>query len=219
MQNVGTLVGVVVAHILLCGCYQPELKDCTVQCAGANECTGGQVCKQGWCTMPDKSCDKREEEGLTPDGSLLTGDGTNGACTATSCPNGTCMDGVCVIDCTAAWSCPNDVTCAPGLPCRVLCGYHACGHKVLCGTASSCEVRCSGDYACADEIICNANRCDVDCVGSLSCKRRTKCAGSCACDVSCTGYGSCAEPSDCPSEACDTGSGCTDAVSGCNTCS
>lgn len=213
MKNVGTLVGVVVAHIV--GCYNPELKDCTVQCDGENQCADGQVCKQGWCVTDGKDCEKREEPGLTPDGATVA----NGNCTTTTCPNGTCMEGVCVIDCTAPWSCSTtDIECPPNLPCRVVCGYHSCAHKIICDTAASCEVSCSGDYACGDEIQCNANRCDVDCIGSFSCKHRTKCSNACACDVNCTGYSSCPEASECPDSFCREGNGCTDTVSGCNTC-
>ncbi len=35
------------------GCYDPELRDCTVQCAGAGDCAGDQVCgTDGYCSAP-----------------------------------------------------------------------------------------------------------------------------------------------------------------------
>lgn len=34
------------------GCYQPEVRDCTVSCAAPGDCASGQVCADGWCTAP-----------------------------------------------------------------------------------------------------------------------------------------------------------------------
>jgi hypothetical protein len=226
VPKAGRFLGVFVAHLVAVGgCYNPDVKDCTVQdctvqCAAKTDCTGGQTCVHGWCAMPNvEECPKGGASGdndfaldaatLTTDASTLCQEG---------CTNGTCVDGVCTIDCAAPYSCPNDITCPPNLPCRVLCGEHSCGHKVLCGLSSSCEVQCTGDYSCADEIICNANRCDVDCTGVSSCKRRTKCSGSCACDVSCLGAGSCVEVSECPDSTCKLGNGCSSQLTGCSNC-
>lgn len=40
----------VLALLLLPACYEPSLKDCTVTCAGAEDCIGGEVCgAQGFC--------------------------------------------------------------------------------------------------------------------------------------------------------------------------
>lgn len=39
---------------IVAGCYQPELRDCTVTCSGPDECADGQVCgSDGMCAAPD----------------------------------------------------------------------------------------------------------------------------------------------------------------------
>jgi hypothetical protein len=136
-----------VAHLVAsAGCYQPDLRDCTVHCAAPTDCTGGQVCRpDGWCAMPDvKNCPKNGENATTLDAAAASGsdgasDGATSLCEL-GCSNGTCVDGVCVIDCGAASSCQNDITCPANLPCRVVCGEHACAKHIVCGLATSCEV-------------------------------------------------------------------------------
>lgn len=221
MQRLWILVGVAVTY-LVAGCYNPELRDCTVHCSAPRDCAGGQVCRDdGWCAMP-------EVEHCPKGGAATAADAAIDARVTSSpdalslceqgCPNGTCVDDVCVIDCSTPGSCPNDIACPANLPCRVICGEGSCGHKILCNQSTTCEVRCNGDNSCQDEIQCNASRCDVDCIGTNSCKRRTKCAMSCACDVSCIGAGSCAEPSDCPAASCKLGNGCSSLLTGCDRC-
>ena len=214
------LCGVVLAHLVaLAGCYQPELRDCTVRCEQPSDCTGGQVCRDdGWCAAPGVTSCPGEGDGdnqATPDASAATGDAS--LCPL-GCSNGTCVDGVCVIDCSATMACQSEVACPANLPCRIVCGDRACAKKINCGMATSCEVQCTGEASCQDEITCNANRCDIDCTGASSCKRRTKCNGACACDVTCTGIGSCAEPADCPGSTCQLGNGCSSLLAGCNKC-
>jgi hypothetical protein len=42
-----------VAVVLLAGCYDPDLSDCTVSCAAPDECGDGQVCgDDGFCARP-----------------------------------------------------------------------------------------------------------------------------------------------------------------------
>ncbi len=44
----------VVATATVAGCYQPDLRDCTVTCAGPGECAHGQVCgDDGYCASAD----------------------------------------------------------------------------------------------------------------------------------------------------------------------
>jgi hypothetical protein len=39
---------------LLAACYEPEAVDCTIECAGADECTDGQQCgSDGYCAAPE----------------------------------------------------------------------------------------------------------------------------------------------------------------------
>lgn len=41
------------AAALVCGCYQPEVRDCTVSCQSAGDCADGQACtSDGWCASP-----------------------------------------------------------------------------------------------------------------------------------------------------------------------
>jgi hypothetical protein len=215
------LMGMVIAHFVV-ACYHPETRDCTLQCSAPTDCAGEQSCSSGWCASDGIRCTE-EGQPITVDGSVNTdssadADAANALCQQ-GCSKGTCMAGVCVIDCSADGACPNDVACPANLPCRVLCGDNACGHKIQCGTSSSCEVQCTGQMSCLDEIICPAGDCDVVCSGASSCKRRTKCANSCSCDVSCTGSLSCNEASECPESACRVGNGCSSTPTGCNTCS
>jgi hypothetical protein len=210
------LAGVVIAHLVV-GCYHPDVRDCTVQCSAATDCTSGQVCNHGWCTMPEaKECPKGGAVGI--DAATASGSDAPQTLCSQGCSNGSCVDGVCVIDCSAPNACQNDINCPANLPCRVVCGDNACAKPIKCGSSTSCEVQCIGDHACGDEIQCNSQRCDVDCSGPSSCERRTRCLGSCACDVSCSGGGSCPEPSECPASACKLGNGCTSLAAGCDDC-
>ncbi len=202
--------------VVLVGCYEPTLRECTVQCHDDADCGGGQVCGADlWCAMPGAAdCEQRVE----PDAPQVMPqpDASNEACLAV-CPNDNCVAGVCVLDCSATGSCPEDVKCPPGVPCRVLCGDQACGHHVDCTMATACEVQCTGADSCHDEVRCGGGACTVRCDGANSCKR-VKCAESCACDATCTGTNACTETSECPSTACKAGEGCT-ADGACNTCS
>jgi hypothetical protein len=216
----------VVAYLLaVAGCYEPELRDCTVQCSAATDCTGGQVCRaDGYCSMPGvESCAAGGGgggggNGMVIDAATVAADAADPALCQQGCTNGTCMAGVCVIDCSAPFSCTsNDIRCPANLPCRVVCGERSCAKKILCEKAASCEVQCTGESSCQDEVICNANRCKVDCLGASSCKK-TKCGSSCACDVTCTGVGSCTDPNECSDTSCRLGEGCSSLLAGCNDC-
>lgn len=222
MPRSGIVAGVAFAHLVATGCYDPELRDCTVRCTSPNDCTGGQVCrKDGWCAMPDvAACPKPDHGGgqSHADAARAVADAPVSPPCEQGCPGGTCEDGVCVIDCSSPHACADDVTCPPNLPCRVYCGDHACSKKVSCGMATTCEVLCLGDSACAAEIQCNESRCKVDCAGASSCKRRTKCGHACACDVTCGGLGACAEPAECPEASCGLGNGCNSLLPGCDRC-
>jgi hypothetical protein len=42
---------------LIPACYSPDLRDCTVSCVGAADCTGGQVCSaEHYCAASGVSC-------------------------------------------------------------------------------------------------------------------------------------------------------------------
>ena len=211
-----------VAHLAtVAACYDPTVRDCTVQCSSTTDCTGGQHCSNGWCAMPAHgSCD----DPLVPNGGLPDGKPANSSDASLcelGCTNGRCdAAGVCVIDCSASSSCvSSDVLCPPNIPCRVVCGDYACAHHIICGYATSCEVQCTGASSCGDEIRCSSGPCDVTCSGTSSCRRRIKCSLSCSCDASCTGSGSCPEISECPmTTKCQLGRGCSSLIAGCDTC-
>lgn len=219
------LAGVAVAYVVVgASCYHPELRDCTVECSSQKDCAGSQMCLGGWCAMPGAPACREMQAAIDATAATQEDASTIGPSDASDlcvqgCPRGTCIDGVCVIDCTATGSCPNDVACPANLPCRVLCGDGACGNKISCNLASSCEILCTGTNACSDEIHCMDVPCDVTCSGTGSCKKRIRCASSCGCDVTCTGSGSCAEVSECPMASCRVGNGCSTLPAGCYTCS
>jgi hypothetical protein len=47
-----------VAVACAAGCYDPTLRDCTVQCSGVGDCASGQRCETGWCvaTASEATC-------------------------------------------------------------------------------------------------------------------------------------------------------------------
>lgn len=228
MLRLVAIACVLVGHL---GCYDPSVRDCSVTCRSAKECAAGQTCSgDGFCVSPTYRgrCERMATDagvgdsgGMKKDGGKDSGDsGAVAACQA-GCVNGACDEnGVCVIDCSASGSCSaSDVVCPAGLPCKVVCGDHACTHHVQCGMSTSCDVTCSGIGSCGDVIQCPIGRCNVQCSGDMSCHKNTKCSMSCACDVACTGSGACGDISECPRmQSCVLGRGCTSALSGCDTC-
>lgn len=200
--------GLVLGVVFIAGCYNPRLRDCTVQCSGPSDCAGDQVCADGWCTSAGVTgrCHPTAEAADAPGIPIDTPDNT--ACLA-ACTNGTCDRGVCVIDCSTPFSCRLDVLCPGTVPCRVACGDRACQHHVDCQMAETCEIQCTGTNSCADEVRCGANRCSVTCSGAGSCKH-VRCGSACACDATCSGVNACIELSECPQAgACKLGEGCT----------
>jgi len=205
----------VLGVVLVGGCYNPALRNCTVQCSGPGDCGNGQVCgSDGWCAAADVAgrCDPLAAAADAQSAPI----DADSAC-LTACTNGTCQRGVCVIDCSVSGSCLTDVLCPAGVPCRVVCGDHACQHRVDCRMASLCVIECSGIGSCADEVRCGTQHCWISCSGSGSCKH-IRCGDACACDATCSGANACIEASECPQGgACRLGEGCTSSGS-CNTC-
>ncbi len=214
---------VVLAGWLVGACYAPTLRDCAVTCAAATECGGGQICgADGFCAAPDVAgtCGAMLDAAPATDVGA-TGDAPppDASLCALGCSNGTCVGGVCVIDCSAPDSCPDDIVCAPNVPCRVLCGDRSCDNQIKCELASSCDIRCMGLGSCGDELICGKAPCTIACSGEQSCARRVKCKEACSCDVSCSGLEACGETPECPhGDTCRLGAGCTSSVPACNAC-
>jgi hypothetical protein len=203
--------------VALAACYSPTLRDCTLQCASAHDCAGGQVCgNDGYCAAPDVAGHCVADAAASRDATRQPPDAKS--CGAL-CTKGTCQDGTCVIDCSASSTCAGDVVCPAGIACRVVCGDQSCGHHVVCPPASPCTVDCIGDAACADVIQCGMASCNVTCSGPSSCHKPVACMNACACDVACTGAMSCPGASMCPQgPGCLYGHGCTSALPGCDRC-
>ena len=226
MLRVAAIACVLMTHL---GCYDPSVRDCSVTCRSAKECAGGQTCSaDGYCVSPTYRgrCERLAQDASgsgKQDAHVVDGgDDPAVALCQQGCTTGTCdAQGVCVIDCSAMGACSaTDVVCPANLPCRVVCGDHACAHHMQCGMATSCEVQCNGAYACGDVIQCPVGRCSVTCAGDFSCHKNTKCSTSCACDVTCSGSGACGALSECPMmQACVLGRGCSSALAGCDSCS
>ncbi len=52
-RRAGVLAELVLAGLLLAGCYSPSLRDCTVACSSPGDCAGDQVCgNDGLCAAP-----------------------------------------------------------------------------------------------------------------------------------------------------------------------
>ncbi len=56
MKTLIRLHQVLLVLAILSGCYAPEVRDCTVTCSGADECTGDQVCTKGLCAAEGVTC-------------------------------------------------------------------------------------------------------------------------------------------------------------------
>jgi hypothetical protein len=124
-----------------------------------SECTGGRVCRQGFCVETGGSTDACPSQ-------------------CTSCDVG---GRTCGIDCTGR-SCGN-LQCPAGYDCTIRCvNGGACG-DVDCAQAHSCDITCTGAAACGN-LNCGANECRIRCSGPLACPM-IDCAASCSCDVSC----------------------------------
>jgi hypothetical protein len=209
--------------VVVAGCYGPAVRDCTITCATGDRCAPGQVCgSDGWCASPSVAGHCRT---TSPDAHVAPPPDARAPIDAASlcplgCTGGTCDGDVCVIDCSADDSCQTDVHCPVNLPCRVICGNHACLGHVDCTKATSCDVTCSGYGSCQNEVDCGMGACDVACSGSMSCKAKNKCHPSCSCDVACTGAGSCMSGSECPQAGttCVLGKGCTSQLASCDSC-
>jgi len=53
------------AVLALASCYDPELRDCVVTCAGSDDCADGQVCgADRFCAAPDVSCTAAQQVAL-----------------------------------------------------------------------------------------------------------------------------------------------------------
>lgn len=61
------------AAVVLAGCYDPALHDCTVTCGGSDDCADGQECRAGTCVAegaPADVCTNADK----PDSGMAVGD-------------------------------------------------------------------------------------------------------------------------------------------------
>ena len=56
MKTLIRLHQVLLVLAILSGCYEPELRDCTVTCEGATDCADGQTCSAGLCAANGVAC-------------------------------------------------------------------------------------------------------------------------------------------------------------------
>lgn len=50
----GLLIRAALAALVLAGCYEPAIRDCTISCASPGDCATGQVCgSDGLCAAPE----------------------------------------------------------------------------------------------------------------------------------------------------------------------
>jgi hypothetical protein len=53
------------------GCYDPELRDCSISCGSAGDCAAGQVCgTDGFCASPEVAGTCRSRSAGAPDAGL-----------------------------------------------------------------------------------------------------------------------------------------------------
>jgi hypothetical protein len=86
---------------LLAACYEPEARDCTLECEGADECADGQLCDaDGFCATPAMAgmCNPNSSAGEPVEVSLevaIDGDGKVNVDGVGTCDSktseGTCM--------------------------------------------------------------------------------------------------------------------------------
>ena len=114
------------------------------------------------------------------------------ACADSTCVanGGRCEDGGnnCIIECNeAGTNCLGDITCPPGIGCRVVCAFDdTCIQQVDCTLATSCDVTCSGKHTCAG-IACAGTSCKVACSGMDSCEMGLiDCKATDSCNIACT---------------------------------
>lgn len=97
---------------------------------------------------------------------------------------GACNGDVCTFVCQGTAACKDDLSCPPGMPCKVSCtGKDAC-RGVTCRDATSCIIECtSGDPACNGRVTCAGPSCAVTC-GVNGCKEDEVrcCADTCTID-------------------------------------
>ena len=59
---------------LVAGCYEPELRDCTIRCSAATDCASGQVCgSDGMCAAPDVAGQCAERPAVVDAGVIVDG--------------------------------------------------------------------------------------------------------------------------------------------------
>jgi hypothetical protein len=147
--------------------------------------------------------------GQDPDSECPLGQTCNGsgACSAGLCGStcesagGSCDGNVCVFGCGGPASCPGEVVCPPGLPCRVECtGTGSCEQGVDCTAASSCDITC-GPTACGELVSCAGSSCAVRCVASAACQGVVSCSAS-SCTIACDAQNACGSV-DCAGDQCD----------------
>jgi hypothetical protein len=218
VKAAAALAVTMLASSLAAGCSF-ERRSPAYACEIEAHCDPGRTCQQGWCV------EIASDGGPGIDADPNAPDATDAAasCSADVCTR--CdVEGRCIIACDGAGSCPDQVVCPAGLPCKVECnGEGSCMGGIDCSAARRCDIECTNTSACAGLLSCPAGTCNVECGGIDSCAGGIDCSGSCACRTLCTGSGSCATPPSCPAQLpaqCTSGIECVygQGPGGCSTC-
>ena len=116
---------------------------------------------------------------------------------------GTCDSaGACLVTCTEADACSDQILCPAGIPCIVTCtGARSCASIIDCKAASTCNINCIGANSCKQQIECAGSKCKVACVAADTCAGAIKCTAT-SCDVRCQYPDSCKQPITCSGTQC-----------------
>jgi hypothetical protein len=199
-----------VASLLLAGCYNPTFHDGALKCGpDTPRCPDGYHCAQDntcWADghNPTIQGEDAGEMGTDPNGTTCTAGNT---CASGFCVDGVCCDRGCAGQCEAC-----DVSGSPGICTPVSGPPH--GTRAGCtGAGDTCGGTCDGanaascSYAAASTI-CGA-ACDGHCNGGGTCSSST--GGTCpngfacgtnACKTSCTVQGDCQTNFMCSGSSC-----------------
>jgi len=158
-------------------------------CTQQSDCSGGRVCSQNFCVVPNGGIDAPGTHADAP-GTHADAPGTHAD--AATCPPGcsSCNTGTmtCNIECGAAGAanCFQPITCPTNWNCNITCGTSgSCRQGVVCTNSNACNVTCSGATSCRG-VKCGDGPCTVTCSGVGSCNRDVECGNSCQCNVNCT---------------------------------
>ncbi len=198
------------------------------KCETTSECTGGRVCQDNWCVLPETIGDANvsvPDADLVNDASMTNADAMVSGPDAMPCPAEctSCSGDLCIIECNDTNECFAGVTCPAGMRCEVTCsGASSCNGDVDCTQATSCDITCSSSQTCQNAVRCGDGPCTIVCSGEDSCAGAVNCDNACSCTTDCGGTNACGNGNpNCPGPGgtCRMGGECVlEPAAECNTC-